>query len=131
MLDPYKSAINDKSSTAMGKTYFGLAMADSMFPSESVLTRKGLTLEELKDLLAGDVEVCLNPSHQTTISAMESKFGIEVAIPATAPVVKLQSGDSLVLFSVRGLPRLDASRHEYTEEEIAQASFSFGIWTVA
>ena len=115
----------------MGKIYFGLAMADSMFPAYCVLTRRGLTLEELKDLLAEDVEVCLNPSHQTTISAMESKFGIRVAIPATPPVVKLQPGDSLVLFSVRGLPRLDASRHEYTEEEIAQATFAFGIWTVA
>jgi len=115
----------------MGKVYFGLAMADSMFPADCSLTRKGLTLDELKSILADGVEVCLNPSHQATISAMELKFGIEVAIPATAPIVKLSSGDSLVLFSVRGLPRLDASRHEYTEEEIAQASFAFGIWTVA
>ena len=115
----------------MGKVYFGLAMADSMFPANCSISRKSLTLDELKDRLVNGVEVCLNPSHQATISAMESKFGIEVAIPATAPIVKLQSGDSLVLFSVRGLPRLDATRHEYTETEIASATFEFGMWTVA
>lgn len=115
----------------MKKIYFGLAMADSMFPANCSISRKSLTLDELKEQLGQGVEVCLNPSHQATISAMESKFGIEVAIPATAPVVKLQPGDSLVLFSVRGLPRLDATRHEYTEQEIASANFEFGMWTVA
>ncbi|HMT02790.1 MAG TPA: hypothetical protein PKD00_05690 [Burkholderiales bacterium] len=115
----------------MNKIFFGLAMADSMFPSECTISRQSLSLDELKGTLAGGVEVCLNPSHKATISAMEAKFGLVVDIPAEAPKVALTSGDKLVLFSVRGLPRLGGDRAEYTAEEIEGASFAFCMWTVA
>ena len=61
---------------------------------------------------------------------MNVRYGIDVAIPETAPQVKLTAGDSLLVMGVRGLPRLDATRHEYTDAEIASASFAFSLYTV-
>lgn len=63
------------------KTYFGFALADSMFNGDCTISRRTLSVEEVKAMVEQGVEVCLNPSHQTTISAMTSRYGIEVAIP--------------------------------------------------
>jgi len=112
------------------KTYFGFALADSMFSGNCQITRRVLSVEEVRALVAQGVESCCNPSHKATIDAMRSRFGIDVSIPETPPRVTLGSGDSVVVMGVRGLPRL-TDRHEYTEEEIAQATFSFAMYTVA
>ncbi|MDO4700694.1 MAG: hypothetical protein Q4A69_08430 [Moraxella sp.] len=114
----------------MSKTFFGFAIADSMFASDCTITRKSLTADEAKVIISKGVEPCLNPSHQATINAMNSRFDIHVAIPEVAPKVLLQAGDSLLVMGVRGLPRLDATRHEYTNDEIASATFVFSLYTV-
>lgn len=112
------------------KTFFGFAIADSMFSGDVTIARKSLTAEQAKEIIAAGVEPCLNPSHQATISAMNVRFDIHVEIPTVAPQVKLTAGDSLLVMGVRGLPRLDATRHEYTADEIASASFVFSLYTV-
>ena len=61
---------------------------------------------------------------------METRFGVNVEIPAKAPSVSLQNGDRLVVLGVAGLPRLEG-RHEYTTEEVANAKFSFALFTVS
>jgi hypothetical protein len=109
-------------------TFFGFAIADSMFPVTCTISRKPLTIEEVKEKLAG-AQMCLNPSHKPTIDAAVERFGLPITIPEKAPLVNLTSGDSVIVLSVRGLPRLEG-RHEYTEEEIAKATFTFGEWTV-
>lgn len=115
----------------MATTYFGFAVSDSMFNGDVVVTRKVLTAEAVKDMASkGELTPCLNPSHQATINAMQVRYGIEVAIPKNAPIIALNSGDSVVVMSVRGLPRLDEKRHEYTEEEIEKATFVFSQWSV-
>lgn len=106
------------------KTYFGFALASSMFIGECDIARRVLSVTEVKAWVAQGVESCCNPSHQATIDAMRSRFGIEVAIPEAPPKVSLASGDGVIVMEVRGLPRL-TDRHEYTEEEIARASFIF------
>ena len=108
--------------------FFGFALAASMFNGECDIHHRILDPEEVK-AIAGELTPCLNPSHQATIAAMRERFGIEVEIPATPPKVELTSGDSLIVMGVRGLPRL-TDRHEYTEEEIAAASFVFSEFTV-
>ena len=108
--------------------FFGFAITDSMFPETCEVSRKPLTVDEVREKLVG-CEMCLNPSHKPTIEACVQKYGFEISIPATAPKVALKSGDSVVVMSVRGLPRL-GDRHEYTAEEIASATFSFGEWVV-
>ncbi len=111
------------------KKYFGFALADGMFAGNCTISRRTLSVEEVKELVAQGVESCCNPSHKATIDAMRARFGIDVSIPETPPRVELRCDDSVVVMGVRGLPRL-TDRHEYTAEEITQASFSFAIYIV-
>jgi len=100
-----------------------------MFSGNCTISRRELSIEEVKILVAQGVESCCNPSHSATIKAMRSRFGIDVKIPETPPRVALGTGDSVIVMGVRGLPRL-TDRHEYTEEEIASATFNFAMYTV-
>lgn len=108
--------------------YFGFALADSMFNGDCMIMRKALTADEVK-VMAQELTPCLNPSHKATIDAMRARFDIDVEIPEQPPRVSVGIGDGVVVMGVRGLPRL-TDRHEYTEEEIAAATFSFSEYTV-
>lgn len=110
--------------------YFGFALADGMFNGDCTITREVLTIDQVRQLVEGGVEPCLNPSHVATIKAMNEKFNLDVAIPAEPPRVSVNSGDAVIVMGVRGLPRL-TDRHEYTEDEIAQATFIFSKYSVA
>lgn len=112
------------------RKFFGFALADSMFAEagDCTITRRSITVDEVREM-AGDFIPCLNPSHKPTIEAAKQRYGLEVEIPETPPRVSLKRGDSVVVMGVRGLPRL-TDRHEYTEEEIAQATFDFSVYTV-
>ena len=110
--------------------YFGFALADSMFQGDYTINRRALTADQVRAMAeAGELTPCLNPSHQATISAMRQRYGIDLEIPETPPRVAVAPGDSVVVMGVRGLPRL-TDRHEYTEEEVAQATFSFAEYSV-
>lgn len=109
--------------------FFGFALADSMFNSDCTIVRRQLSAEEAKNLVAAGVTSACNPSHAATIAAMRSRFGIDVAIPETPPRVSVNQGDSVIVMGVRGLPRL-TDRHEYTDAEVAQATFVFSEYTV-
>ena len=99
-----------------------------MFTGDCVIRRKALSVEKVK-AMEEELTPCLNPSHKATIDAMRQRFGIEVEIPEQPPRVSVAPGDSVIVMGVRGLPRL-TDRHEYTEEEIAAATFSFSEYTV-
>lgn len=109
--------------------FFGFALADSMFNGNVTITRRELTIEEAKNLVADGVTSACNPSHAATIAAMRSRFGIDVTIPDSPPRVNVNKGDSVIVMGVRGLPRL-TDRHEYTEEEVGNATFVFSEYTV-
>src|SRR5437762_2527317 len=111
----------------MPKTFFGFALADGMFQGNCVIDRQTLSIDQVRELVETGLEPCLNPSHQATIDAMRSRFGIDVPIPESPPRVLLNRGDRVVVMGVRGLPRMEG-RHEYTEEEIAGATFSFAVY---
>lgn len=110
--------------------FFGFALADSMFNGDVDIRRQSLTVDAVKAKIAAGVASCCNPSHSATIAAMRSRFGIDVEIPQTPPRVSLNSGDSVIVMGVRGLPRL-TDRHEYTDEEVGKAAFVFSEYTVA
>lgn len=110
-------------------TYFAFAIADSMFPARAAASREPITAEDVRAVIAECIPA-LNPSHASTINAMRIRYDLAIEIPATAPRVVLESGDTVVVMSVRGLPRLDATRHEYTEAEIESATFEFARWSV-
>ena len=112
--------------------FFGFALADSMFAEagDCVIRRSKLAPEQVREMARdGALKPCLNPSHQATIDAMRNRYGIDVAIPETPPRVVVNPGDTVVVMGVRGLPRL-TDRHEYTKEEIAQATFNFSRYDV-
>jgi hypothetical protein len=44
-------------------TFFGFALADSMFVGNCRIDRKILSVDEAKNLIAQGVESCCNPSH--------------------------------------------------------------------
>ena len=111
------------------KTYFGFALGDSMFSGDVTIRRQPLSADQVKSEVAKGVVPCCNPSHSATINAMQSRFGIDVAIPDSPPRVELNVGDSVIVMGVRGLPRM-TDRHEYTQEEVAQATFVFAKYTV-
>ncbi len=111
------------------KRYFGFALADSMFAGNCTITRREITVDQVKDLVR-EAEPCLNPSHKATIDAMKARFEIDVPIPAAPPQVKIGKGDSIIVMGVRGLPRL-TDRHEYTPDEISKATFTFALYTVS
>ncbi|MEK7174424.1 MAG: hypothetical protein AAB759_02070 [Patescibacteria group bacterium] len=111
------------------KTFFGFALADSMFAKAAGIRRRSLTVEEAKAVVQQGVESCCNASHAATIAAMRERFGIDVPIPEAPPRVELKLGDRLVVMGVRGLPRL-TDRHEYSAEEIEGATFAFSIYEV-
>lgn len=110
--------------------YFGFAVADSMFPTACTAARRPLSVEEVKNLLSEGYASCCNPQHMATLVAAKERHGLDVTVPGRAPIVTLNPGDEVIVMSVRGLPRLEENRHEYTDEEIAKATFAFGIWTV-
>ncbi len=111
-------------------TYFGFALADSMFQGECEIRREILSADEVKAMAEkGELTPCLNPSHSATIAAMRQRYGIDVEIPEVPPRVSVGHDDSVIVMGVRGLPRL-TDRHEYTAQEIAAATFTFSKYTV-
>ena len=121
------SALN---TTKANVTYFGFAIADSMFPDSCSLIKRSMPLDSA--LLKGEIEnaiPCLNPSHVATIQAMQERYGISIEIPEKPPVVNLNFGDKLIVMGVRGLPRL-TDRHEYASIEIEAATFKFSLYEV-
>lgn len=114
----------------MTTKFFGFALADSMFKGDCTIHRRSLTADDVRAMAeAGELTPCLNPSHAATIDAMRQRYGIDVSIPDAPPRVEVKAGDSVVVMGVRGLPRL-TDRHEYTEEEIAAATFTFSEYSV-
>lgn len=120
------------------KTYFGFAIADSMFKmanrSRSLIRRLDLSVDQAIEMIEtakvnGTLESALNPSHRATIDAMRSRYGIEVPIPDSPPKVNLSLNDKLIIMAVQGLPRLTDS-HEYSQEQIRNAHFSFVEWEI-
>ena len=111
-------------------TFFGFALADSMFDGNCTIARKVVSPDDVRGMAEdGRLTPCINPSHEATINAMRQRYGIDVQIPETPPKVTLGVGDSILVMGVRGLPRL-TDAHEYTEEQIAAATFSFTEYTV-
>lgn len=108
----------------MSTTYFGFAFSLSMLPEGKLpMTKYDLTVEEVRERLPS-MSLCLNPSHEATVKAARERFQLPIEVPEKPARINLQKGDSVVVMQVMGLPRL-TDRREYTEEEIAKASFTF------
>lgn len=110
-------------------TFISLAVSATMFPQDGTIEMQPLTPQEVNTILALEpVESALNPSHATTIDAIRRKFNIDLPIPAKAPKVFLNPGDSVIILQAQ-LPRL-AEGETHSEETINNAAISFRRWTV-
>ena len=112
--------------------YFSFAIADSMLPATCMVAKNTMKPDSsyFKAFFEAEVVSAVNPSHKATLDAAKARYGIDIPIPEKAPQVTLGLRDELLVMSVRGLPRLDATRHEYTEAEIASATFVFSHYIV-
>ncbi|MDX9859239.1 MAG: hypothetical protein RBT76_15755 [candidate division Zixibacteria bacterium] len=110
-------------------TFFAFAIADSMFTSNCIIRRREIDVAQVRQLISAGVEPSFNPSHTATIAAMRARFGIDLKIPGTPPRITLHDGDRLIVMTVHGLPRLE-NRHQYSDDEIASANFSFAVYTI-
>jgi len=110
----------------MRKLYVGFAFAESMVEDGAVASFSTVSVEEAKNLLQSDYVSACNPSHRATVVALKGRFGIDVRVPEKAPIVALNPGDRILVMKPGGLPRLEG-RSEYTEEEVAKATFVFRL----
>jgi hypothetical protein len=102
-----------------------------MFPENCHVFRSQLSAETVKQYFKDEKIIFVgNPTHKPTIDAFKKIVGVEVEIPVVAPKVSLHMGDKFIVMQVQGLPRLGGDRVEYTQQEIDQATFKFGIWFV-
>ena len=109
-------------------TFFGFALADSMFPECCFIQKQTIDPFFEKEVIEAAVNCC-NGSHRATVEAAEERFGLALEIPEQPPRVALKAGDSIIVMGVRGLPRLKDRRH-YSSEEIEGASFVFSRYDV-
>ena len=114
----------------MATTYLGFAIADSMFGNGMTVTRKVVDVIVVREMIEDGVIPALNPTHEATINAMRTRYGLNVEIPEKAPMIKLAGGDKFIVMSVRGLPRREGGKGEYTQEEIDGGTFEFSVWEV-
>jgi hypothetical protein len=89
------------------KTYFGFAIADSMFPPFATIDKRPLGMgtrnyHDAKREIETAIPI-LNPSHTATIQAMNDRYGLQVTIPATPPKVALRAGDQVIVMGVQGI----------------------------
>ena len=110
-------------------TYFGFALADSMFPNHCSIVKTPIDPFSEKGTIEEAVNCC-NRSHLATVEAAEKRFGLTLEIPEKPPRVTLKKGDSIIVMGVRGLPRLEDRRH-YDHEEIERATFIFSRYDVS
>lgn len=125
----------------MQRIYFGYALADSMFQEigDCCIERRQLkdgdeAANEIRRRVndGGELIVCLNPSHKTTIQVMAARFpGLAelITIPENPIRVSLSVGDMVVVMGLQGRPRLQ-DRHEYTQTEINSSDFVFSLYLV-
>ncbi len=52
------------------------------------------------------------------------KHGIQIPVSKGPRYIRMVAGDSMIILQVKNLPRLEG-RVEYTEDEIAEAKFTF------
>jgi hypothetical protein len=105
------------------KLYIGLSFSASMLSGRGNLDFQQVKLEDVKTFVYNKTLYisCVNPSHKASLDALKIRYGIEIPIPEKAPKIMLESGDTMIVLQINGLPR---ETREFTAEEVAKATFS-------
>jgi hypothetical protein len=110
--------------------YISLALSDTMFP-EGKFHKESFAVDEARDWLQINEDRLIsaaNPTHTSTIDALNRRFEIDLPVPDKAPQVSLVSGDQIMVFQAR-LPRLDEGE-VHSPETVNSAEFKFSLWTI-
>ncbi len=112
--------------------YLGLAFSHQMIENGNSVSFKEISVDEVRRIVdKGEFVNCCNKFHIETLVALDKIYGINLfkSVPEVPPHVHLVAGDTLILTSVVGLPRLTEHRG-FTQEEIDGATFAFRLLTV-
>lgn len=104
-------------------------MSERMFRGNCIIRRTVISPEEVRDIVSTGIVPFINSWNNYIIEALKIKYGINVAVPVTQPVVVLEHGDSLITVSVSNMPNLNYSR-AYTKNEIETMVFEFVYYEV-
>ena len=106
------------------------AVSDSMFADEyNIVRREKITSEKVRGLVNRSVVSCVHMAHEAAMGVLKRKVGVEIEVLKEPLLVTLEPFDEVVVVEVRDLPLL-VGRIDYTREEIAQATFTFSLYTV-
>lgn len=107
--------------------FFNTTFASSMTP-DGVVEFSTLSPEKAAAWLGQEgFANAANPSHGNTLSALTRRLGIDLTA-AKGGRVLLQEGDECLVSQIEGLPR---ETREFTDEEVAKATFSFRLVKMA
>ena len=102
--------------------YFNTTLGLSMLPDGS-FSAETLSSEQAAEWFEGEFENVANPNHANSLDAISRHLEVDVRA-AKGGRVSLQSGDECLVAQISGVPR---ETREFTDEEIADASFSFRL----
>lgn len=105
--------------------YLNTAFSLSMVKCPFTLTGEELTPEQAASWLQDrQVQNACNPQHANTLDAVSKRLQLDVRA-AKGGRVLLQPGDECLVAQVSFPPDVPRETKEYTDEQVARATFSF------
>jgi hypothetical protein len=109
----------------MTKKFFNTALGLSMLRDGDVNIRT-FALEEAIEWFDSNFTNAANPNHSNSLQALTQKTGVNLT-EAEGGRILLESGDECLVAQISNIPR---ETREFTDEEIAAATFIFRLITV-
>lgn len=112
------------------EVFISFSLSNTMFSGigKGTITREDVSVDYLKDLFSKyGVIISAKPEQRKLLEKVNETYGLELDIPDSLKLIQLsEQHRRLVLISVQGLRRVNGSLlPEYSEEEFAEATFSF------
>ena len=112
------------------EVFVSFSLSNTMFSGigKGTITREDVSADYLKDLFKKyGVIVSAKPEQRPLLEIINERYGLELEIPETLKIIQLsEKNRRIVNISVEGVKRQNGSLlPSYTEEEMAEATFSF------
>ena len=112
------------------EVFVSFSLSNTMFSGigKGTITREDVSADYLKDLFKKyGVIVSAKPEQRRLLEIINERYGLELEIPETLKIIQLsEKNRRIVNISVEGVKRQNGSLlPSYTEEEMAEATFSF------
>ena len=112
------------------EVFVSFSLSNTMFSGigKGTITREEVSADYLKDLFGKyGIIVSAKPEQRRLLELVNERYGLELEIPESLKIVQLsEKNRRIVNISVQGVQRQGGSLlPTYTEEELAEATFSF------